>query len=88
MIKPAQAYPYPTVPGKPRVILRDGVNIRGINTAATIWCSAAALGDMERRRNNRPARRSSRRMTASFLVAWRRVNVPRAMPRPLVYGWR
>jgi putative Mg2+ transporter-C (MgtC) family protein len=23
------------------VILRDGVNIRGINTAATIWCSAA-----------------------------------------------
>jgi putative Mg2+ transporter-C (MgtC) family protein len=23
------------------VILRDGVNVRGINTAATIWCSAA-----------------------------------------------
>ena len=23
------------------VILRDGVNIRGINTAATIWCAAA-----------------------------------------------
>jgi putative Mg2+ transporter-C (MgtC) family protein len=23
------------------VILRDGLNIRGINTAATIWCSAA-----------------------------------------------
>jgi putative Mg2+ transporter-C (MgtC) family protein len=23
------------------VILRDGINIRGINTAATIWCSAA-----------------------------------------------
>jgi putative Mg2+ transporter-C (MgtC) family protein len=21
--------------------LRDGVNVRGINTAATIWCSAA-----------------------------------------------
>ncbi len=24
------------------VILRDGINVRGINTAATIWCSAAA----------------------------------------------
>jgi putative Mg2+ transporter-C (MgtC) family protein len=24
------------------VILREGVNVRGINTAATIWCSAAA----------------------------------------------
>jgi putative Mg2+ transporter-C (MgtC) family protein len=23
------------------VILRDGINVRGINTAATIWCSAA-----------------------------------------------
>ena len=23
------------------VILRDGVNVRGVNTAATIWCSAA-----------------------------------------------
>src|ERR1700722_6941568 len=23
------------------VILRDGVNVRGINTAATIWCSSA-----------------------------------------------
>src|ERR1700693_4318973 len=23
------------------VILRDGVSVRGINTAATIWCSAA-----------------------------------------------
>jgi putative Mg2+ transporter-C (MgtC) family protein len=26
------------------VILRDGVSVRGINTAATIWCSAAAVG--------------------------------------------
>jgi hypothetical protein len=25
------------------VILRDGINVCGINTAATIWCSAAAL---------------------------------------------
>jgi putative Mg2+ transporter-C (MgtC) family protein len=24
------------------VILRDGVNVRGINTAATLWCAAAA----------------------------------------------
>jgi putative Mg2+ transporter-C (MgtC) family protein len=23
------------------VILRDGVNVRGISTAATIWCSSA-----------------------------------------------
>jgi putative Mg2+ transporter-C (MgtC) family protein len=23
------------------VIMRDGVNVRGVNTAATIWCSAA-----------------------------------------------
>ena len=23
------------------VILRDGIHVRGINTAATIWCSAA-----------------------------------------------
>lgn len=24
------------------VIIRDGVNVRGLNTAATLWCSAAA----------------------------------------------
>jgi len=24
------------------VIIRDGLNVRGINTAATLWCSAAA----------------------------------------------
>lgn len=24
------------------VILRDGLNIRGLNTAATLWCAAAA----------------------------------------------
>lgn len=34
------------------VILRDGVNVRGINTAATVWCSARR-GRAHRRRVRR-----------------------------------
>jgi putative Mg2+ transporter-C (MgtC) family protein len=52
------------------VILRDGVNIRGINTAATIWCSAAvgvlARGGLHLRGGDR---RSPRGAGASIAAA-------------------
>src|ERR1700722_11426866 len=35
------------------VILRDGLNVRGLNTAATLWCSAAVGAGMFTSRTGR-----------------------------------